>query len=450
MPARRLTAAFCESVKPVAGKQTAYPDADVRGLELRVSGDGRKTWTFRYRTLDARQSRLSLGVYSPAFDLAKARTEARKARVAVDEGDDPASVQRVAKETARSEPIQTFGDLAAAYFRETERGSYRPKRPSSLTNEHQVYRVHIEPALARMRLEAVTKRAVRNALAAMLDKGVTSQAVRAQAVIRQMFTFAVFEERLDFNPIRDLPPVSPSNPRARIYSDAELRAIWRGISEPGLLTMPEPWATRWRTKGKVSVGPAMQIAFKLAMLLLQRRGEILGMAGPELDLKHGVWTIPAARMKTKRPHAVPLSPAAVALIEQAIALNHGCKTSLVFPGRTDVSRPMGGPSMNHALACATLALGIEDATIHDFRRTGSTLMTSERLAISPFIRSKVLGHLDTGGGAAVSTIHYDANAYMAEKRRALAAWQTLLMAIVDDEADKLGSSQNVRDAAVAA
>jgi integrase len=195
--------------------------------------------------------------------------------------------------------------------------------------------------------------------------------------------------------------------------------------------MPEPWATRWRTGGKVSVGPAMQIALKLVMLLHQRRGEILGMAESELDLKHGVWVIPAARMKTKRPHAVPLSPAAVELIEQAIALNRGCKTSLVFPGRTDISRPMGGPSMNHALACVCLALGIENATIHDFRRTGSTLMTSERLGISPFIRSKILGHLDTGGGATVSTIHYDANAYMAERRRALEAWQGLLTQIVN-------------------
>jgi len=50
MPALRLTAAFSDSVKPIGGQQTAYPDTDVRGLELRVSGDGRKTWTFRYRS----------------------------------------------------------------------------------------------------------------------------------------------------------------------------------------------------------------------------------------------------------------------------------------------------------------------------------------------------------------------------------------------------------------
>jgi integrase len=449
MPATKLTAAFCNSVKPTGGKQMAYPDSDVRGLELRVSGDGRKTWTFRYRMRDGRQSRMSLGVYSPEFDLANARKEARKARVTVDGGGDPAGVQRAAKEAARNEPIQTFADLAAAYFSATERGAYRPKRPSSLTNEHAVYRVHIKPALAGLRLETVTKRTVKNALAAMLDKGVTSQAVRAQAVIRQMFAFAVFEERLDANPIRDLPPVAPARARARIYSDDELRAIWRGVSEPGLLTMPEPWATRWRTKGKVAVGPAMRIALKLAMLLLQRRGEILGMMESELDLKHGVWNIPAGRMKTKRPHAVPLSPAAIALVEEAIALNRGTKTSLVFPGRTDLSRPMSGPSMNHALACVTLALGIEDATIHDLRRTGSTLMTSERLGISPFIRSKILGHLDTGGGAAVSTIHYDANAYLAEKRRALEAWQALLNEIVSGGSEASSKDDVGREPAAA-
>lgn len=430
MPATKLTAAFCASVKPVARRQVAYPDADVRGLELRVSGEGRKSWTFRYRTKDGRQSRVTLGLYSVEFDLAKARAEARKARVLVDDGGDPAGAQRAAKQSARSEPIQSFEDLANAYFAATEKGRYRPKRASSLRNEHAVYRVHIAPALARLRLDTVTRRVVKTMLDGMLDKGVTSQAVRAQAVIRQMFTYAVYEERLTANPIRDLPPVAPSNPRSRIYSDDELRAIWRGLDAPERLTMPEPWATRWRTQGKVPIGPAMRIAIRLAMLLLQRRGEILGMAEPELDLEQGVWLIPASRMKTKRPHAIPLSPAVIGLVRQAISLKQGLKTPLVFPGRADPVRPIAGPSMNHALSCLTLALGIKDATVHDFRRTGSTVMTSERLAISPFIRSKVLGHLDTGGGAAVSTIHYDANSYMSEKRRALEAWEGLMMQIV--------------------
>ncbi|RZJ43434.1 MAG: hypothetical protein EON86_05220 [Brevundimonas sp.] len=59
-------------------------------------------------------------------------------------------------------------------------------------------------------------------------------------------------------------------------------------------------------------------------------------------------------------------------------------------------------------------------------------MTSERCGVSPFIRSKVLGHIDSGGGAMVSMIHYDVNDYLAEKRRALEIWARVLLRVVDD------------------
>ncbi|HEX4709922.1 hypothetical protein [Phenylobacterium sp.] len=51
-------------------------------------------------------------------------------------------------------------------------------------------------------------------------------------------------------------------------------------------------------------------------------------------------------------------------------------------------------------------------------------------AVKPFIRSKVLGHTDAGGGAQVTATHYDANSYIREKRAALDRWQGLLRTIV--------------------
>ena len=60
-------------------------------------------------------------------------------------------------------------------------------------------------------------------------------------------------------------------------------------------------------------------------------------------------------------------------------------------------------------------------------------MTSERCGVTPFIRSKVLGHIDGGGGALVSSIHYDSNTYIVEKRRALRVWVATLEKIVAGE-----------------
>lgn len=157
----------------------------------------------------------------------------------------------------------------------------------------------------------------------------------------------------------------------------------------------------------------MRLAIQLAFVLLQRRCEVLGMAKSELDLSQGLWTIPADRMKGKRTHVVPLSPWAVELIEEAIAVAENRNSRFVFPGKNKPNQPMRGPSMNWAFNAVLWAVGAQDGTVHDIRRTGSTLMTSERLSVSPFIRSKVLAHYDTGGGAQVSATRYDANSYRA-------------------------------------
>ncbi len=440
MPAVKLTARFCESVKPVTGKQLAFPDASLKGLEFRVSGDGRKTWSFRYRTNTGRQSRLTLGVFSDAYDLEKARKEATKVRVVVDEGGDPAVALRQARLRVKAEPIRSFDDLAQAYFSATESGRYRAsgriKRASSLNNEKKVYDLHIKPLMGISRPEDITRQGVKAVLAVLLDRGVTSQANKAQAIIRQMLTYAVADlERLPFNPIVGLPPVAQERPRTRIYSDAQLKALWWGVHNPDALAIPRALARARRDGAKVFVGPSMRILIQLCMLLLQRRSEIAGMALGELDLKHGVWLLPPERMKTRRPHAVPLTPYAVRLIKAAIALHEGQgDLRYVFESRARPGQPINGPSVNNALGNVMLALGIEDGTVHDLRRTGSTIMTGERLGVSPFIRSKVLGHIDHGGGSSVSATFYDANGYLADKRRALEAWEGLLLEIVGDRA----------------
>jgi integrase len=189
----------------------------------------------------------------------------------------------------------------------------------------------------------------------------------------------------------------------------------------------------------------MRIILQLAALLLQRRGEITGMMTDELNLDQGLWLIPGERMKGGLPHLVPLPPEAVKLITRALVLadeveerkrKEGEKLEKsnsrpVFPSPRGHGKSVLANSVTHAMKEITTALGIEGVSPHDLRRTGSTALTSERIGVSPFIRSKVLGHsTDAGGGAAVSSVHYDANSYIAEKRRALSAWETLLEEIV--------------------
>ena len=180
----------------------------------------------------------------------------------------------------------------------------------------------------------------------------------------------------------------------------------------------------------------MRIAIKLLALLGQRRAEVIGMERSELDLSAKTWLIDASRMKGNRPQMVPLPEVAVPLIKRAMMLADMDRTTpsrFVFPSPVGEDAPVKPASVTYAMRRLKAGLRVEGPTVHDLRRTVSTNMTSERCGISPFIRSKVLGHLDAGGGAQVSSVHYDANTYIAEKRRALEIWAKLLMRIVANE-----------------
>ena len=398
MAATKLTARFCEGVKPTPGKQLAYPDSQVKGLEFRVSGNGRKTWSFRYRTRDGRQGRVTLGVFiagmdsrpksadaapeasgeaegSATYDLGRARIEGGRLRLAVDEGRDPAELLRAEKENARAEPIQTFDDLATVYFKACERGEWAPKgrkkRAVSIQNDRDVYRRYLKGPLGGLRPEAIKWATVRAMLRDLVDQGVTTRTNRAQALTGQIFAFAVAEERLEANPVAGRRKLVSEKPRTRTYSDAELKAIWGGLLDPAALVVPEALAAKRRDGAKVLVGPAVSIALRLAVLLLNRRTEVSGMSLTELDLENGVWSIGADRMKNHRPLAVPLSSDAVNLIKAALALHAGRQTDMVFPSPRNAQKPIGGAALTHALTEIRLALGIKGATVHDIRRTGS-------------------------------------------------------------------------------
>ena len=75
--------------------------------------------------------------------------------------------------------------------------------------------------------------------------------------------------------------------------------------------------------------PAIKLAFELMVLTAARAGEVRGARWEEIDLEARIWTIPAARMKARREHRIPLSGRAVAVLEDAKALDRG--NGVVFP-----------------------------------------------------------------------------------------------------------------------
>jgi len=101
-------------------------------------------------------------------------------------------------------------------------------------------------------------------------------------------------------------------------------------------------------------------ALEFLILTVARTGEIIGARWPEIDLKNNLWTVPAARMKSGREHRVPLSPAAIAVLNQI----PGSKDDYVFPGRSP-----GAPLSNMSLLMTLGRMNRGDITAHGFRST---------------------------------------------------------------------------------
>jgi integrase len=139
----------------------------------------------------------------------------------------------------------------------------------------------------------------------------------------------------------------------------------------------------------------------------------------------GVWAIPAERYKSKRPNFVPLSRAALAIIEAQPKVS-GC--DYVFVGRTKQS-PFSGfgkgkMALDRVVATGASGQPLPHWTLHDLRRTAKTLMV--RAGVRPDISERVLGHAIAGVEGT-----YDRYSYLDEKRDALERLSTIVERILD-------------------
>jgi integrase len=424
---RIRTDAGARAAKAVPGKpQVDYPVDGARGLALRVTAAGKKSWSLRYRNADGEQRRQMLGTY-PEVGFADARTAAQVALGSVAGGGDPAKAKRLSKAAAKARKLSTVADLVEGYFEAAERGKHRrnarPKRASTMADERSYFTRFIKPRLGSRPIAELTRIEVQRLIDDIEVKSPAGARI-TRNVIRQAFNYAITQEATDRNPAVRI-NVKKWTDRERVLSDVELRKIWKACSS---LEADGP-----------DLAPGTGLALHLAMLTLQRGGEVIGIHAREIDRDGRQWIIPGERTKNHKTHAVPLSDAALAILGDAFALSMGKRsdtwTGYAFPSPRDHRKPMTRRALSRAMKrlADSKSVGIEDVTPHDFRRTGSTNITGERIGIPRFIVSRVLNQISDSGGAAAVTGVYDRNAYLSEKRRALNAWAGLLTEIVTAE-----------------
>ena len=136
--------------------------------------------------------------------------------------------------------------------------------------------------------------------------------------------------------------------------------------------------------------PVTTLALRFTAHVFQRPGEVRKAEWSEVDFDKAVWTIPAARMKQRQAHRVPLSSQAVATLCEAQALSGDGR--YVFPKLGSPLKPMCENAINGALR--RMGYGKDDMTAHGFRSTASSLL-NESGKWSPDAIERALSHADT-------------------------------------------------------
>ncbi|MEW6387412.1 MAG: tyrosine-type recombinase/integrase [Thermodesulfobacteriota bacterium] len=385
----KLTDAQVKNLKPKANRYIVW---ESRGLGVRVTPHGIKSFVFMYR-FKGKARLLTLGTY-PGMSLAEAHEEHAKSRRILEQGIDPGA--KAVSERREERKAPTVTDLVHEYL---EKWAMNRKR--SWRTDRRILEKDVLPKWGERKAKEITRRDVIRLLDGIVERGAPIMANRTLAIIRRMFNFAVERDIISISPCTSVKAPSPENRRDRVLTQEEIREFWYAL-EGAKMT------------------DSIKLALKLELVAAQRKSETVSAAWDEFDFAEGWWTIPGLKTKNRIPHRVPLSPLAVEILEAAKTLSGD--SPWVFPSpRTN--RHITPEAVNHAVRRRRGSLGLVFVP-HDLRRTAASHMTG--MGIPRLVVSKILNHVEKG-----VTAVYDRHSYDREKRQALEAWGRKLKAIVE-------------------
>lgn len=356
-----------------------------KGLGVRVTANGSRAFILNYG-IDGRERRITIGD-TASWSIPEAVKRARELRKQIDRGTDPMRHQPPAPE------VVTVNAVLDKFLERT-----KIRRPENYAS---VFDRLVRPTLGAVPIGDLKRRHVVDLLDKVEDENGPVAATRCLAYLRSALNEWARRDETFVVPIVRGMARSSTAARARdhVLKDDEIRALWPAFA------------------GNFGA------SCRFMLLTAARRSEAAGMLWTELD--GDTWIIPASRYKTARQHVLPLSAAALAIVEAQPRTG-----PLVFPGQ-------GGRHLSRGASNkSTLDKRVPEVTgwvLHDLRRTASSLMA--RAGVRPDIGERVLGHVIAGVAAT-----YNRHSYLAEKKQALEQLAALVERILNPAADNVVSA----------
>jgi integrase len=298
-------------IRKAKPKDKFYKLSDSNGLYLHVTEKGSKLWRFKYR-FDGKYKLLALGKY-PEISLFDARKRRDEARSQLAHNINPGSLRK-AQQQADTAETETFEVIAREWHGKfTAKASTEHALKIMRSLERNVF-----PYVGTYPIAAIKAPELLAVLRRVESRGAVETAHRVRTICGQIFRYAVATGRAERDTAADLHGALP------VAKEKHLAAITDPAKVGGLLRAIDGYQS----------GFVVQCALRIAPLVFVRPGELRHAEWSEIDFEKAEWNIPAAKMKLKEPHLVPLSRQAIEILKELSKLTGTSK--YVFPsGRSN-------------------------------------------------------------------------------------------------------------------
>lgn len=370
--------------------------SDGQGLFYEITASGVKRWLYRFK-LGSKNGMYIVGRY-PSLSLKDARKLHQEAWELVKQGKNPAQARRAEKEANIAEEQKRKLDRSKSF--QTVALEWVEQQREGWSHGHALAVVEtlqkdVFPAIGETPVDAITPPEVLKILRRIENRGSLEIARKVLQRTSAIFRYAIQTGRATYNPAADMQGVLKSRSVQHMPAlfDKDLSQLLKDIA------------------ANQKINLTTKLALQFTALTACRPGEARKAHWSEIHLDLGEWHIPAERMKMRRPHIVPLSKQAVAVLNRAAVIFS--QEGLVFPSVRDTEKPMSDNAMSKALR----DMGYKGkATPHGFRSSFSS-MAHERSGFASEVIEKALAHEEKNKikGA------YNRAEYL-EQRRQLMQW----------------------------
>ena len=385
-----LTDTAARQAKP---KEKAYTLPDTLGLSLYVATSGIKSWHFRFTWL-GKQARISFGTY-PETGLKEARSRRDEAREDIARGVDP----RESRKEKKAGLIEAGGRTFRRVYDEWlafRKGSISPGTYRIISN---LMELDVLPIFGGRQIDAIKRADVITLIRRIEKRGSVVTAVKVRQRMGQVFSYAIAIGLIESNPT------------------AEMHAV----TEKGAQNRPHPFLPFSELPKTIATiqqcvsGHQLRSAIMLMIYTASRPGEVRHAEWSEIDLDAATWTTPAAKIKARREHAVPLPTQAVELLKSMLPITGGLR--YVFTNRSDPTMPIGTNYANNVMDLCGLT---GKQSPHGFRHLFSTEMNGRGYNRDWIERQ--LAHADSSFIRDV----YNHAAYLEQRREMMQEWADLV------------------------